>query len=140
MTAPATVTIRVTREVDFDALLSRSLRTFFSDVMLVAHADVAQAGRTPIDTGLLRSSLAPGGAGAAVTRVDDHDPPTFAQVGTNVEYAGYLDAGEKYHYRSGPSQGQPTKGWLSDTPDRVSGDVNKLVGDMAADIERGWGR
>lgn len=139
MTAPAVVQVRVTREVDFDRLLSTSLRTFFNDVMLAAHANVSQAGVVPIDEGLLRSSLAPGGAGAAVTMVDPSDPPQFAQVGTSVVYAGALDKGNK-HYRGGPSAGQPTKGWLSETPNRVADEVNKLLGEMRADLENGWGR
>ncbi len=134
------VEIRVTREVDLHRVLSGSLRTFFEDVMMMAHADVAQPGVVPIDTGLLASNLAPGGAGAAVTHVDSANPPTYAQVGTVIPYGRILDESERTHYRGGPSGGKPTKGWLSDVKTRTRDEFERLVSSLADDIEAGWQR
>ena len=137
------VTVRVVREVDLAALFGAELRAFLEDVMTLAHGEVSEPGRSPLDTGRLRDSLAPGGG---VTMVDRAATPTFAQVGTNVVYAGPLEEGKhplngaSMNYRGGPSKGKPTKGWLSSTVQNVKPDIDGLLEDMAKRVEDGWTR
>ena len=88
----------------------------------------------PIDTGRLRSSLQPG---SGTTGIDPSPVPLWFKVGTNVEYAAPLDSPETRdpHYRAGPSEGKPTKGWLSDSPKHVAASIEALYPRLAADIE-----
>jgi len=131
----ARIEVKVTREVSREQLLGGPLRTFFNTAMLLAHSDVAKAGRVPWDTGNLAGSLSPGGG---ATEIDPSPVPMWARVGTNVEYAAYLETGDKYHYRGGPSSGKETRGWLSSTIQNVRPDIDGLLGDLAADIKAAW--
>jgi len=134
-----TIRVEVVREVSDDALLNKPLRAFFERCMMAMHAYAAEPGHVPIDTGNLRGSLAPG---AGVTRVDDHEPPEFAVVGTRVDYGGYLNEPVKRdpHYRGGPSQGQRTEGWLTRTLDGNGKNIglDDIIGKLKADIESAW--
>lgn len=123
----------VTTKVPY-AIMMKGMRDFFNTVMLAAHNDVARPGRVPIDTGHLRNSLSPGGG---VTRIDPSEPPKWLAVGSNVSYALPLEAPERRdpHYRDGPSKGQPTKGWLSQTTDNVTGAVDEALAELAASME-----
>lgn len=131
------VVARVIRGVTLDGLLERPLRRFLTEVMLAAHANVAQPGRVPIRTGLLRSSLAPGGG---VTMVDPNSPPEWSQVGTDKTYAAPLDkpVDRDPHYADGPSRGQPTAGWLSNTPAQIDSQIVKMRSELAKDIVASW--
>lgn len=134
--AASSIEVRVVREAP-DGWWHKPLRRMFEDWVLMAHGHVARAGRVPIDTGNLRSSLQPG---AGVTGVDGANPPTWARVGTNVEYGGILDASDKHHYASGPSAGKPLKGWLTDSPETFSTETNALIDDLAAALTATWGK
>lgn len=128
--------VKVLRSVTTKELLAEPLKRYLSRCMLAAHADVAQPGRVPIDTGHLRNSMSPGGG---ATMVDPSDVPQWAAVGTNVEpYPGVLEASAKHHYADGPSKGNPTKGWLSDTIPNVADEVAKFQQQLAADIKGTW--
>lgn len=130
--AYVTVKVEITR-VPQGALL-KPMRRFWTRLQLAAHADAAQPGRVPIDTGHLRSSLAPGGG---VSGIDPSDPPMWMAYGSNVPYGMYLEAPEKRdpHYRAGPSQGQPTEGWLSKTMDNMQGPIDEALAELAASME-----
>jgi hypothetical protein len=81
--------------------------------------------RAPVDTGLMRSTLARG-ANGGIFDLDRAHPPLFIKVGTShvssygFPYPKALDAGGDkltYHYRGGgalggAARGQPTKGWF----------------------------
>ena len=54
--------------------------------------------RAPVDTGRLRSSI----------RSTINQGALKATVGTDVEYAVYLEHGDGYTHRAGPRKGQPT--------------------------------
>lgn len=134
------ITVTVVRSVDVDALIAGPMRDYMETCVLLAHGDVAQAGRAPIDKGYLRASLA---AGAGVTGVDPANPPKWAQVGTNVtnggtSYPSILEESDRFHYAGGPSAGQPTRGWLSQTVQNVAGDVKQAQARMMKGIENGW--
>ena len=129
------VEVRIVKSVDIGKLLGVPLRRFFNEAMLVVYNDVVD--HAPVDTGILRASLAPGG----VTEVDPRDPPQYARIGTNVDYGTYLDdedKTERYHYRGGPHKGQVTTGWLGDSLDRQGGAIDKLLKDASKDIESQW--
>lgn len=131
------VTAKVVKSVETKSLIYVPLRTFFERVLILAHADVAQPGRTPIDTGLLRQSLSPGGG---ATQIDPADPPQWAVLGTNVDvYPGVLEYSPRYHYADGPSSGEPTLGWLSKTATNIETGYGNAVKKLAADIEGAWG-
>ena len=129
------VEVRIVKSVDIGKLLGVPLRRFFNEAMLVVYNDVVD--HAPVDQGILRASLAPGG----VTEVDPSDPPQYARVGTNVDYGTYLDDEDKtgrYHYLRGPHKGQVTTGWLGDSLDRQGGAIDKLLKDASKDIESQW--
>lgn len=130
------VGLRVVREVPGD-WWHKPVRRMLEDWMLMVHTEVSQPGRVPIDTGNLRNSLAPG---SGVTGVDPSSPSTWARVGTNVEYGGYLDASENHFYASGPSMGWPTLGWLSDLPDELDSQTQQIIDDTARALESAWGK
>lgn len=122
--------IRIAKEAP-DSWWHGPWRLMMTDLMVEVHGAANEAGRVPIDTGHLRDSLQPG---AGVTDVDPNDPAKWARVGTNVDYGGYLDGGDQYHYRGGPSQGKPTKGWLSDLPNAMSGTIDGIVNDFVRSL------
>ena len=129
------VEVRIVKSVDIGKLLGVPLRRFFNEAMLVVYNDVVD--HAPVDTGILRASLAPGG----VTEVDPRDPPQYARVGTNVDYGTYLDDQDKtgrYHYRAGPNEGDATTGFLTGSLDRQDGAIDKLLKDASKDIESQW--
>lgn len=104
--------------------------------MFGLHTLVAQPGRVPIDTGRLRQSLAPGGG---VTMVDPSDPPEWAKVGTDVEvYPGVLDESSLFHYRDGPSAGQPTAGWFSSAPDAYAPEFAGVLNTLGNELVLEW--
>jgi len=119
------------------ALLRRPLARYFTEIMTLTHGYLASPGVVPIDTGRLRSSLQPG---SGVTGIDPSPLPLWAKVGTNVEYAGPLDDPEERdpHYRSGPSAGKSTKGWLSDSVGHIRAQQESLLPSLAADIQSEW--
>lgn len=140
--ADRAIAVTVVRAHDIDKLIGAPLRRYMETCVLLAHGDVAQAGRAPIDKGYLRASLA---AGAGVTGVDPADPPKWAQVGTNVtnggtSYPSILEESDRHNYAGGPSAGQPTRGWLSQTVQNVAGDVKQAQERMMKDIQNGWGK
>jgi len=73
---------RVLRKVD-PKLLAGPLRRFFDRAGITVRN--AAAKRAPVDTGRLRASLA--------YEVDPAPLPLWAKVGTNVEYAPYMEFG-----------------------------------------------
>lgn len=128
------VTIRVVREVP-DGWWHKALREFWEDLMLLVHTNSAV--HAPIDTGHLRNSLQPGGG---MTMVDPGNPAQWMRVASNVPYGAYLDEpeGRDPHYQRGPFAGKPTKGWLSDAPERLDAQINQLVDEFARVIDRAW--
>ncbi len=64
-------------------LYAKPLRDFFKKASIYISDRAKEL--APVDTGRLRSSL--------TYNVDDADPPQYAQVGTNVEYAPYMEFG-----------------------------------------------
>lgn len=119
-------------------ILLGSLRRFWNTIMLAAHADVARPGRVPIDTGYLRNSLSPGGG---VTGIDPATPPMWMAYGSNVPYGTYLeDRGNtnRYHYLDGPSKGQLTTGWLSQTIPNIQSEIDSALQEMASATQRAF--
>lgn len=147
------VKVVVVREVDVAKLLAGGLRAFFEDAMNILHNNAVEwapvqqrekgsSGRGNKQSGgLLRSSIAPG---RGVTSFGDG----FAKVGSSltrpggqVPYGLYLDDPDqtgKYHYRSGPHQGQVTTGWLTGSADRAKSELDESLRELAGDIEAGW--
>lgn len=122
-------------------LLAKPMARFLMEAMTMTHGHLATPGIVPIRRiggGRLRSSLQPG---SGTTGIDTATPPLWFKVGTNVEYAAPLDQPENRdpHYASGPSEGKPTKGWLSDQQDHVKGQIESLLPSLAADIQSAWG-
>ena len=115
-------------------ILAKPMGRFLMQGMTLTHGYLASPGVVPIDTGRLRSSLQPG---SGTTGIDPSPVPLWFKVGTNVEYAAPLDSPETRdpHYRAGPSEGRPTKGWLSDSPKHVAASIEALYPRLAADIE-----
>lgn len=145
----------VKRTVDIDAMLAGAFRPFFEDVMLILYNDAVEwapvqqkqkgsSGRGNKQSGgLLRSSIAPGRGvttfGAGYAKVGS----SLTRPGGDVPYGLYLDDPDrtgKYHYRSGPHQGQVTTGWLTGSIDRKERDVNDALSELASGIEAGWKR
>lgn len=137
------VTLDVRKSVDMPSLMSRPMRAFFEDAVLLSVETLSEPGVVPIDTGRLRDSLA---AGAGVTRIDQADPPMRARVGTNVVYAGTLEEGEHpangatLHYRGGPSKGRPTRGWFSTAVQDIQPDIDGLLMQLADDLAAEWAK
>lgn len=132
------VDARVTRTVNVDEVIGGATRKFLNRAMLAIHQSASQPGIVPIDTGLLRSSLAPGGG---VTMVDPASPPTWARVGTSVAYGSALNDPETRtpHYRGGPSSGQETQGWLTERAVQgAESDIQAAAEQWAGDVEVGW--
>lgn len=128
--------VDITRTVDVDGLLANASRDFLNRAMLAVHKSAAQPGVVPIDKGILRGSLSPG---AGTTEVDSGNPPTWARVGTNLEYGRVLDEKGGRRYRGGPSSGAETKGWLTERGvDGAMPDIEKAVSTFAGEIEAGW--
>ena len=90
---------------------------------------------SPVDTGRTRASL--------THQLDSGSPPIWAKVGTNVtnkgvSYPQVLDLSDRTHYRGGPHEGQPTKGWFSGSYGRVVSEVQNWIGRMAEEIADRW--
>jgi phage gpG-like protein len=143
--------------VDLSKIVAGASKEYFKRVMVIVHKDVVvhapvqqkekKAGRgkarkvvsgkgNKLSGGTLRKSLAPGGG---VTSYTD----TQAVIGTNVHYAKYLDDNKgtgRYHYRSGPRQGEVTTGWFSGAVERMAGELDAALATVAKDIETGWER
>ena len=64
-------------------LLDKPLRNFFARATIAIQNRARQ--NAPVDTGRLRSSIG--------TRVDSGNPPAWGEVGTNVQYAPYMEYG-----------------------------------------------
>lgn len=132
----AGVTVTASRTVDLDGLFAAAMGRFLTRVMLAGHKAASDA--APVDTGLLRASLAPGGG---ATMVDPGSPPRWAAVGSNLHrYPGALNKYDRFHYRAGPHAGNTTKGWLSDIQNTVQPDVKAALADMGHELAEGWRR
>lgn len=90
--------------------------------------------RSPVDTGRLRASLA--------IEVDPSPHPLWAKVGTNVEYGLPLDQPESRfpHYAAGPRAGEPTEGWLTETPSLARPQIDQALSIFGDEIESLWSR
>lgn len=119
-------------------LLGKPMARFLMEGMTLTHGHLATPGIVPIDTGRLRSSLQPG---SGTTGIDTANPPLWFKVGTNVEYAAPLDQPERRnpHYVGGPSAGNETRGWLTDSATAVGPMIEQLLPSLAADIRAAWG-
>lgn len=125
------IEVRVTREVDVRQAYGEAMLRCLTRAMLAVHEDATV--HAPVDTGLLRASLAPG---AGVTRVDTAFPPTFAQVGpTTAVYPAVLDESDRTHYARGQFAGAPTKGWLSDSLGRTEGRLREAFDTFARELQ-----
>ena len=97
--------------------------------------------RAPVDTGRLR--------GAQGWELGAGSPAPWGKYGTLgasegavMVYGRKLDESKEreYRYRRGPRQGDPTKGWFSDTEQDTQQYVDGLIADEAKRIERDWSR
>lgn len=97
---------------------------------LVAESDVKE--HAPVDSGRLRASV--------THRLEARELPRFAEVGTNVRYAIYLDRPKTRtpHYRRGPRRGQETAGWLSGVLERKAAEIRRFLEEAARKIEKIW--
>ncbi len=59
--------------------------------------------------------------------------------GKGFRYGGALEGGSRYHYRSTPFAGKPTRGWFSGSLDRVQEQINDLLSSAAREIQSAWG-
>jgi len=99
--------------------------------------------RAPKQTGALESSI--------TRRLQKAEVPLWAKVvfpnrvkpggkrGKGFRYGGALEGSARYHYRSGPFMGQPTKGWFSGSLDKVQHQINNILARAAKEIEDKWG-
>ena len=132
------------KTVDLEAQFNAALRRYFTRIMLSGHkAAVASA---PVDKGILRGSMAPGGGS---TRVDTANPPQWAIVESPLKtpadkkgrpYGRILEESPNTHYRRGPHQGKPTKGWLSNIRGTIAPDIKMHLDAMKKELESGWKR
>ncbi len=98
--------------------------------------------RAPKQTGALESSIR--------KRLQKAEVPLWAKVvfpnrvkpggkrGKGFRYGGALEGSSKFHYRSGPFMGQPTKGWFSGSLDKVQQQINSILARAAKEIESRW--
>ncbi len=147
------------REKTDPALLDAPMRRFLLSAAVVVQSKARE--RAPVDTGRLTNSIS--------YEVDSGQPPEWAKIGTNVRaksgalYGRVLDQSERTHYRGGRAKGQAsaravaqgkgrgglgigsrmgskTKGWFSNTPSLVRGQIKDLLETMGREIERAFGR
>lgn len=67
--------------------------------------------------------------------------PKWGVVTTTASNRGYrypwaLEASARFHYRSGPMKGRPTKGFFKRVRDALQGKVNRVLEEAAREIER----
>ena len=135
----------VVREVSDEKLLREPAKRFLDDCMKHFHEKIAD--RAPWDTGNLQGALQPG---SGVTRVLDE----AAIVGVAGKKGGRgkkkrsaqvyglaLDQpkARNPHYRATAWKGNKTAGWFDrGVDDAMPGLTDKLVPQLAADIEAAW--
>lgn len=131
-----------TRTMDFEKLFNDGLRRYFTRVMLAGHR--AASASAPVDKGILRGSMAPGGG---ATRVDTANPPQWAIVESPLKtpadkkgrpYGRILEESEHAHYLRGPHQGKNTKGWLSNIRGTIAPDIKMYLDAFKGELKDGW--
>ncbi len=83
------------RKVSDPELLGAPLREFWNGLLPVVVSDIQTT--TPVDIGNLRASFQPG---RGVTGIDSSPLPLWAQVGSNLDYAPYVESGTPPHWTS----------------------------------------
>jgi hypothetical protein len=76
------------KKVDGQALLGQPLRTFFNKASLETQRQIQQ--RTPADTAVLRAGIN--------TEVDSASVPQYARIGSNSNYAMFVEYDTKPHW------------------------------------------
>jgi len=118
----------------------------------------ALAGAGDIALGVLQKRAPRGKTGALyrglVLKLDPKPVPRFVKVGfvgtmptttsrktgKKFRYPGALEAGAKFHYRSGSYAGRPTKGWIGDAKRLIARLTGPLLRAAAKGIESEWRR
>lgn len=78
-------------------LLGEPLRAFFGDIITDVVPQIQDM--TPVDTGQLRGSFALG-APDSMTEIDSSPVPLWANIGSTVGYAVYVEEGSEPHWTS----------------------------------------
>ena len=93
--------------------------------------------RSPRRTGHLR--------GGIEVEVDSRPVPRFVGVESTAlgpagfDYGALLDTSSRTHYRSGPLEGRPTRGWWSGGVSRAQRLIDDALERIGAAIERNFG-
>lgn len=133
----ADVEVKVVREVDLPHLVGKALEFYLGKALLAYSKGISK--RAPVEYGVLRGSLQPGGKDT-LTGLDSAKPPQWAKIGTAVKYAGPLNdpITRDPHYRNGPYAGESTAGWFDKGIDDATPDLEGYLAEAAEMIEDGW--
>ena len=134
--AQPSVEVKVVREVDLGQVTGEALKWFLGKALLDLSNMTTR--RAPVEFGKLRGSLEPGGS--PVTGIDSGNPPKWAKLGTNTEYAQPLNNPQTRdpHYQRGEFKGNPTAGWFDKGVKDAVPLVEARVKELAKKIEDGW--
>lgn len=120
----------VVREVSDQKLIHEPVKRFIKRATLKVLGTVQN--RAPIDYGNLVNSLNLG-AGVSVIK-DDH-----GIVGTKVDYGRILNESQTKRYRATAHRGKKLNSWFDKGVDDAWPSLHdKLIPDLAADIEDAW--
>jgi hypothetical protein len=120
---------------------------FYAPAVHRAFADIGKLGQAYVRA---RAPRRRGSLANAVTHVlDDRPVPRFVAIGyprrgrpmptrDGFRYPGALEGGPRFHYRSGPMKGRPTRGWLSGARTWLRGQFRKLLNGAAREIQAAW--
>lgn len=101
-------------------LYAEPLRKFWNRAAVVVQGRARD--KSPVDTGRLRSSI--------MYEIDTANPPLYAVVGSDVEYAPYQEFGT--------SRGVPAVGYLSGGMRDSKSDIDHLVSVLGDEIAAKW--
>lgn len=134
-------------------LFAKVIREFWHDAGKIVMNETRAA--APSDKGTLKGSLDIGAPGSFF-KISPTDPAEWAEVGTNVDRAGFrypwaLENSDYYHFapakgggtfgRRGSRAGRkPTKGWFSEAFARGQDKVARARDKMIAKIATKWAR
>lgn len=120
-------TVTVVKSVDFDKVVADATTNFLGKAALKAQRFTVQ--RSPVDTGMLRSSI----------QIESH-APEYVKVGSDKTHGLVLEESDRTHYVSGNTAwtGQPTKGWFKAGIEQAREALGPEYDGLGLDIKKGW--
>jgi hypothetical protein len=121
---------------------------FYAPAVHQAFADLGKLGQAYVRTRAPRGRT--GRLANSIVHVLDARPvPRFVKIGwprgggpmptrSGFRYPGALEGGPRFHYRSGPLKGRPTRGWLSGARKFLRTQARRLLTTAARQIEAAW--